>query len=374
MDCRYGCVYGGAFGTVVVLAGAEEQPNAYFWNGNHTVMDPGYFPMEHYNLAGDTQEQVTGFGRQAGYLVVFKEHAMGRCVMDTTTIGERVYLTLNYPAINAAIGCDLPWSIQVAENNLVWCNTYGGVYLLQETNAALENTVSCISRNVAGCDSRPGLLQDVRQAKTVCSLDDGERYWLATGDHVYVWDHGLSDRRKPSWFFFTNIGAVAFFRGDSLAQGSDDGQPFTGTRRIYHLDGMGQITRFDRDFRDYGGAIEKVYQFATQSLGSYDHLKTVHRIVLTTRADTDTLVRLWYGSDWEQRRELTPVQCYSWRLWPRNLALRCLDVRRFAHVAVRKPNCRNVRHFTMRLENNEPGCDLSVVSAEVYFTRQSRDR
>lgn len=374
MDCRYGCVYGGAFGTVVVLAGSEQQPNAYFWNGNHIVMDPGYFPMEHYNLAGDTQEPVTGFGRQAGYLVVFKTHAMGRCEMGTVTIGERVFLTLNYTSINAAIGCDLPWSIQMAENNLVWCNTYGGVYLLQETNAALENTVACLSRNVAGCDSRPGLLQDVRLAETVCSLDDGERYWVATGDHVYVWDHGLSGWKKPSWFFFTNIGAVSFFRGDSLPEGYDDGPAFTGARRIYHLDQVGRITRFDRDFRDYGGPIEKVYRFAAQSFGGYDRLKHIHRMVLTTRSDTDTLLRLWYLTDWEQRQELTPIRCLSWRLWPRNLAFRYLGVRRFAHVAVRRPNCRNVRHFALRLENKEAGCDMSIVSAEIYYTRQSRER
>lgn len=374
MDCRYACVYGGSGGAVTVLAGCEAQPNAYFWNGNHIHMDPGYFPFQHYNLAGDNLEKVTGFGKQAGYLVVFKEHAVGRCLMDTTAIDGRAYLTLDYTPVNGAIGCDLPWTIRLVENNLVWCSTYGGVYTLKDTTAALENQVEGISRNVNGCDSRPGLLEDVRTAETVCALDDGDRYWVAAGDHAYVWDYVLSSDRKPSWFYFTGIPAVCFFRGDSLSQGDEGGTPFTGARRIYHLDGQGRISRFVRNFRDYGGAIEKVYRFAAQDFGGYDRLKNVHRVILTTRSDTDSVLRIWYGTDHEERRELTPIESFSWRLSPRNLALRYLAVRRFAHVAVRRPGCRHVRHFTMRLENNEPGCDMSLVSAEIYFTYQCRDR
>ena len=374
MDCRYACVYGGTGGAVTVLAGSDAQPNAYFWNGNHISMDPGYFPFEHYNLAGDNLERVTGFGKQAGYLIVFKEHAIGRCLMGTTTIGSRTYLTMDYTPVNAAIGCDLPWTIQLVENNLVWCNTYGGVYTLKDTTAALENIVEGISRNVNGCDSRPGLLEDVRKAETACSFDDGDRYWVCTGDHAYVWDYVLSTAREPSWFYFTNIPAVCFFRGDSLPQGDDGDAPFTGVRRVYHLDSQGRISRFIRNFRDYGGAIEKVYQFAAQYFGSYDRLKNVHRVILTTRSDTDSVLHIWYGTDYEQRRELTPITSYSWRLAPRNLALRFLGVRRFAHVAVRRPGCRHIRHFTLRLENSEPGCDMSVVSAEIYFTYQRRDR
>lgn len=374
MDCRYACVYGGTGGAVTVLAGSDAQPNAYFWNGNHIHMDPGYFPFEHYNLAGDNLERVTGFGKQAGYLIVFKEHAVGRCLMGAETVGSRAFITFDYTPVNAAIGCDLPWTIQLVENNLVWCNTYGGVYTLKDTTAALENIVASVSRNVNGCDSRPGLLDAVRQAETVCSLDDGERYWVCTGDDAYVWDYALSSDRKPSWFYFTHIPAAAFFRGDSLPTGDDGDAPFTGTRRIYHLDGQGRISRFVRNFRDYGGAIEKVYQFAAQYFGGYNLLKNVHRVVLTTRSDTDSVLNIWYGTDYEQRRELTPITSYSWRLTPRNLALRYLGVRRFAHVAVRKPGCRHIRHFTIRLENNEPGCDMSVVSAEFYFTYGKRDR
>ena len=372
MDCRYGCAYGGTGGAVLILAGSEAQPNAYFWNGSHIAMDPGYFPMEYYNLAGDSLEPVTGFGLQAGYLMVFKSHAVGRCLLGAETIGDRAYLTLDYTPVNAAIGCDLPFTIRLVENNLVWCSTYGGVYRLEDTTAALENQVRCISGNVNGCAGRPGLLEAVKTAGSVCALDDGERYWVAAGGQVYLWDYRLSTAGKPSWFYFTNIPAVSFFRGDSLDD--DGGQAFTGPLRIYHLDAEGRVSRFVRSFRDYGQGIPKVFRFPTQDFGGHLTCKTVRRVILSTRSDTDTVLDLTYETDYGSRRDLTPVECYAWRLCPRDLRRRMLAVRQFAHVAVRKPGCRHIRHFTMRLTNDVAGCDMSLVSAQIVFTVQRRNR
>ena len=359
-------------GAVLILAGSEAQPNAYFWNGSHIAMDPGYFPMEYYNLAGDSLEPVTGFGLQAGYLMVFKSHAVGRCLLGAETIGDRAYLTLDYTPVNAAIGCDLPFTIRLVENNLVWCSTYGGVYRLEDTTAALENQVRCISGNVNGCAGRPGLLEAVKTAGSVCALDDGERYWVAAGGQVYLWDYRLSTAGKPSWFYFTNIPAVSFFRGDSLDD--DGGQAFTGPLRIYHLDAEGRVSRFVRSFRDYGQGIPKVFRFPTQDFGGHLTCKTVRRVILSTRSDTDTVLDLTYETDYGSRRDLTPVECYAWRLAPRDLRRRMLAVRQFAHVAVRKPGCRHIRHFTMRLTNDVAGCDMSLVSAQIVFTVQRRNR
>lgn len=372
MDCRYGCAYGGTGGAVLILAGSEAQPNAYFWNGSHIAMDPGYFPLEYYNLAGDSLEPVTGFGLQAGYLMVFKSHAVGRCLLGTETIGDRAYLTLDYTPVNAAIGCDLPFTIRLVENNLVWCSTYGGVYRLEDTTAALENQVRCISGNINGCAGRPGLLEAVKTADTVCALDDAERYWVAAGGAAYVWDYRLSTAAKPSWFYFTNIPAVSFFRGDR--RDDDGGLAFTGPLRIYHLDRAGRISRFVRNFRDYGAGIPKVFRFPTQDFGGHLNCKTIRRVILSTRSDTDTVIDITYETDYGSRRDLTPVACFSWRLFPRDLRRRMLAVRQFAHVAVRKPGCRHVRHFTMRLTNNEAGCDMSLVSAQIVFTVQRRNR
>lgn len=372
MDCRYGISYGGTGGAVLILAGSEAQPNAYFWNGSHIAMDPGYFPMSYYNLAGDNLEPVTGFGQQAGYLMIFQSRSVGRCQLGSQMIDDRAYLTLDYTPVNGVLGCDLPETIRLVENNLVWCSTYAGVCRLEDTTAALENQVVCLSRKINGCDGRPGLLHAVGSSETVCALEDGERYWVCTGDEAFLWDHAISAASRPSWFRFTGIPAVSFARGDSspLELGGD--LPFTGARRVYHLDGAGRLSCFTRSFRDYGGGIGKVFQFAAQSFGTDDRRKNVTRLVISTRSDTDTEIRLSYTTDLERRVELTPIRSRSWRLSPRDLAFRHLAVRRFAHVAVRRPKCLGVRHFSLRLENDEPGCDMSVVSAEVTARMMGR--
>lgn len=361
MDCRYACVFGGGTNVLVVLGGCPAQPNAYFWNGNNIVMDAGYFPYSQYNYASDANDPVTGFGVQNGYIIIFKERSIGRASVGTQTISERVYPTLDYTNVNSMTGCDLPWTIQLIENNLVFCNTYQGVHYLKDTTPAYENNVECLSRNVNGSDARHGLFFDVRtaDADTVCCADDDNRYWLAANGEAWVWDYILSSVSKPSWFRFTNIAAVDFFKSDSA---------------LYHLNAAGRLTRFDRSFADYGGAIEKRYRFAVQDFGSYERLKDVTRVIFATRSDTDTEIKITWVSDYETRNDLTDISIFGWRLAPRNLTNRYLGIRNFANTAVRRPGCRHVRHFTMVLENNDAYRDMSIVSARIDYNFQGRDR
>lgn len=356
MESPYAAVYGGNQNLCVVVGGCPAQPNAYFWCGNHTVMDPGYFPMEQYNLAGATEEYITGFGKQQDMLVIFKEHSVGRASMSTQEMDSgRVLLTMDYTAINSRIGCDLPWSIQLIENNLVFCNTEQGAHRVTDSSSAYENNIVPISRKVNN-----SLLKMVRSAGNVTSFDDGSRYWVAADGEVYVWDYALSTYKDPSWFYFDGIGGEAFLRTDA--------------EEWYHLGRDGGVTVFRQTFADYGKPIEKVYRFATQTMGTYDRLKDILGVIFTVRGNTDADIAITYHTDYEEREDLTPVRVYSWKLWPRNLAYRNLAVMRFAAVARRRPGCRHVRHFGMTLSNNTVGTDMSVVSAQVLYRYQGRDR
>ena len=360
MDCPYAIVYGGSQDVCIVLGGCKKQPNAFFWCGNDSVgMNESYWPMSFYNLAGDSEDGITGFGKQYGTLVIFKEKSLGKSAYSVEDVDDRDSISLTYTAINAKIGCDLPWTIQLIENNLVFCNTEGGVHIVRDSTSALENNIECLSRNVNGTDQRPGLLADARAAETVTGFDDGNHYWVVANGHAYLWDYLLSAWKDPSWFYFTNIDGAAFFRT---------------VDKSYHLDARGRVTVFNRTFLDYWQAIEKVYQFPPQFFDSYDRLKDILYCIFTVRSDTDSVVRIRYDSDYETRHDQTEIRSLSWRLVPRNLAYRCLSIQRFAHVARRKPGCRHVRHFSVRLENNEPAQDLSIISAQIYFRYLGRDR
>lgn len=355
MDCSCAAVYGGDQNVCVVLGGCKSQPNAFFWCGRHTVMDPGYFPAEQYNIAGDDRGAITGFGKQQNMLVIFKERSIGKAALRTQeTAGGGVRLTMNYTAINAAIGCDIPGSIQLVENNLVFANTRNGICIVRDSSSTYENNITPISRKVDN-----GLLPLLKRAETVCSYDDGERYWLAADGEVYVWDYTLSRYSDPVWFHFTDIRAAAFVTAD---------------QKTLHLDSAGRITEMRRNYRDYDAPICKKYRFAAQYMGDYDRLKDITGVIFAVRGDTDTLIRVSYETDHEKREDLTPVRTTSWRLFPRNLGYRELGVRRFAAVARRRPGCRHVRHFTMELNNNELGMDMAVISAQVLYRYQGRNR
>ena len=80
---------------------------------------------------------------------------------------------------------------------------------------------------------------------------------------MYAWDYSLSTHSDPSWFYFTNIPAVAFLTTEDGAN--------------YHMAGDGSISVFRRNFSDFGEAIDKKYRFATQYMG------LVFSIVLTSK-------------------------------------------------------------------------------------------
>lgn len=362
MSCRYAAVYGGNTDMCVVLGGCPAQPNAYFWSGNTSVaMDPGYFPMESYNFAGDTQEAITGFGKQQGLLVVLKERSIGKATYGVTAIDKRERITMDYVSINSRVGCDLPWTIQLVQNNIVFCNTQQGVQIVLNSSSAQENNVVGISRKINGTPNRKGLLDAARgaAADAVCSMDNDKKYLVAVGGEVWEWDYLLSAYTDPTWFYHDSIAAKAF------CQSFDT---------LWHMDAQGRVTVFERGFMDYNKGIEKVYQFPTQHFGSYDRLKNILSVVFTLRSDTDTKIGIRWQCDYMDRDDETPITSLTYRFVPRNLSYRFLGVRRYASVERRKPGFRHVRHFTMRLSNNTVGQDMSIISAQIFYNFQGRDR
>ncbi|MBQ1250433.1 MAG: hypothetical protein IIY00_02380, partial [Clostridia bacterium] len=192
MSCNLAAVYGGGAGLCMVLAGCSDQPNAWFWSANTDIsMDPTYFPMEHYNLAGDFSDPITALGQQQNKLVIFQKSRIGGAQFGTVDIDGRTFITMDYAAIHPTIGCDLPGSVQLIENNLVFANRDRGIFLLRDTTAAGENTIAHLSDNIERSPDQAGLLKDLKQNSTAVSMNDGERYWLLIGDHAWLWDYRL---------------------------------------------------------------------------------------------------------------------------------------------------------------------------------------
>lgn len=358
MDCSFATTYGGTGDLCVVMGGCPAQPNAIFWNGSNIAMDPSYFPMNQYQFCGDASDPVTGFGKQQSFLVVFNERSVGRVKQDTQTVDDRLTIDMPYVAINDKIGCDCPYSIQLIENNLVWCNTEQGVHILKDSSYAYENNIECVSKKVNGGPTKRGMLDSIRNSVPV-AFDDNKRYWLICDGEGWVWDYETTTYKDPSWYYMTNINAVAFA---------------TEYEQVWHLDEEGRLTEFIRNFMDYDKPIDKSYKFATQFFGGYDRYKNVNSVMIVMRADTDTVAQLTYLTDYETRKDLTPLSHLSWHLVPRNLTYRSLAGIGFGASFRRRPMCRRIQHFSMLLENNEAGQDLNIVSAQIFYNYQGRTR
>jgi hypothetical protein len=111
-----------------------------------------------------------------------------------------------------------------------------------------------------------------------------------------------------------------------------------------------------------------------QYFGGYDRLKNVNSVVIVMRADTNSTAQLQYITDYEERWDLSPLVHLAWALVPRDLSYQILSGRGFGASFRRKPMCRRIRHFTMKLYNNVTGQDLNIVSAQVFYNYQGRTR
>ena len=360
MNCCHAAVSGGEVGLCFLLSGDGDAPHNVYWNGgDDEAMDPAYWPYEQYVHVGDAGDAVTGFGRQYGDLMVLKEHSLWRLEMSLREAEGRKRPGFAALPVNHQAGCDLPGTAALVENNLVFCTRQQGVFQVRSSSAAYETNIRCLSRRVNGGQAR-GLLRDLRESAAVTAFDDGSRYWLCADDHAYLWDYTVSDAADPSWFYLEGVCPVDLCR-------CDDG-------RLLHLDAAGRLTLFARVFSDYGRAIEKVYRFPALDFGTYDRLKNVDSVLLNLRADTAADVELRYEADGVARQEPVPIRCRVWRLVPRNLRYRSLRLSPFAHTARRRPCIRRIRHFAMTLRSAGVGCDLAIVSAQVFYRLADRQR
>lgn len=392
-ECRYACCCGGTGELCVVMAGCSAQPNAYFWSGNSSVaMDPGYFPMEQYQLSSSFDDAIMGFGKQQNNLVVFKQLSIGKALLGIQEINGRNYIDLPYTPINAEIGCGYPWSIQLVNNNLVWAND-NGVYMLTDTTEAGENDVVLLSEKINGTppgrsapDLKRALLYDlsVTDADSVCSADDGHSYYIMCNGYGYAWNYeisggglgsgggsgsGGSGRSRsggagfnPAWFYLTNMYHVA------LAVDGND---------IYMLDSTGALKGQQETFADFGLAIDRFYRFPTQKFEGYDTKKNVNSVIVALGADYPSNTVLSYITDNEPngRDDLTNLKVIPPSTYESTRPVGSRPERTIMPAVFRRrPMCRRVSVFTMTLYNRNVNEDLALVSAQILFENMGRLR
>lgn len=361
LDCTAAAVFGAGRDLCIVLGGGRQQPNAYYWTGNNGLaMDPTYFPASQYNLAGDASDPITCFGRQQNMLVIFQSRAVGKAALSTAELSGRVQLALDYTRVNAAIGCDLPNTLRLVENNLVWCSRRHGVCRLRDTTAAAENSIEILSRRVNGDETRPGLLQALQSVGSwrVSAAVFDDRYLLALGDEAYEWQFARG--ADGVWFFHRGLRTLAIVP----AEGG----------RLFGVTPSGVIVSFEPVLSDFGGPIEKICVLPPRALGGGERLKTVRGVLFTLRGRAPVNAQITWTCDHVQRQDRTNLVSDAWRLAPRSLVRRNLRCVPYALTFLRRPGFFHIRQLGVTLYNNEAGVDLPFISARIQYTMQGRIR
>jgi hypothetical protein len=127
---------------------------------------------------------------------------------------------------------------------------------------------------------------------------------------------------------------------------------------------------------DRGNAIPKAYRFPTQLLGGLEQLKNITQLLIATRADVTSTVRLQYLADGELGSDLNPGRYDRANLITEADENNKKQRTSFRQVAVfrRTPGCRNIRQFSLTLSNNSVNQDLAPVSVQIFYRYTGKER
>ena len=363
MATKYIELYGGTNDNRVFFAGGS---NTYYYSG---LLDPTYIPENQYNNLGDGTDEIYGFGNQYNTLVVFKSKSIYTITYTVNSDGSNP----RFPSerLNDTKGCDMPYTIQLINNSLVWCHSEHGVQILNRTDTKDEKNVSPISMNIDGTNNSKGLLDAIKNSLVeATSCDYWGMYWICVGSKVWVWDYSISsfvqagndyeNATRLSWFPLTNINANCFFDAD--------GELYLGDRTI------GRIAKFTDTYNDFGQAINGYWQTKKLDFGLFDWTKYILEARYSTKSDIATNITTTYTFDDGNRVDSKIDSIYSfgwdtatWDTWQ-------WAVINFA-ITIRKPvRKKNTIYFQIKFENNNINEDLTILDLAIYYVLQARTR
>jgi len=265
--CTIGVSYGGTVvsGTRIFLSGNRSFPGVYFAS---SLLDPLRFDEDSFEVVGNISENITGMIRQYGHLIIFTENSVSRMTYSFSD-SEPVF---SVRELNGSVGCDVPDSIELIDNRVVFANSSRGVFIIDSTEDFGEQNIKPVSGNIL-CGKGMGFLDcKAQDRKSAFSIDFDRRYYLCAGKRVYVWDYNecaysdsgnyAASQSRLVWYVYDGISADCFFE-------------LCG--KLFTYDGTEGFAFFDDIAEDFGRPIESkfrtkplelVYPYAKKSVTS----------------------------------------------------------------------------------------------------------
>ena len=383
LGCKYFSAYG-ANGSQRLFAGGGGASKIFYSDS----YDGTYFPENNWILIGSTEDDVTAFGSQYNVLLVFKPREIYQIYSYQTTasmvksdeedkIGIEAFSTV---IINSRVGCDVPRSMQLVNNQLTWMNTREGICTLVSTNIADERNVRSISRNINRSNNMgvKGLLDYSDDPDSIVSADFDDKYFicLPASGICFMWDYAISpfvvssskttDPRELDWYVFDNFYAKSFTRiGNdlyfpaSLNAKRDVSGVMTDTCPIVKLtDGF---VDFSYDDIDDTVPIDAHYMTPLFEYSAVEMLKTITNVFIQCRADRPSFIELAYITEENPVGEIDPEPIkISGRLWNsftwETFGFNTLS---FVNTFRRRCSTKKVQILGVKVWNNEKS-DLSI--------------
>ena len=203
--CKLSTCYGGTSdkGTRVLLTGNEKYPGSYYMS---ELLDPLYFVDTQEGVVGHGNENITAVHKRYGKLFFFTRKQIYS--MSYSFDGEEG-ANFTLAEISSSTGCDVPDSVQLIDNSLVFANKSSGISILCSTDNFDELNIKPLSANVL--DSSLAFPESAPSA----SCDFDRKYFLSYGNNVYVWDYGRTAYYETGDYFKAQR-RLAFFKFDGF--------------------------------------------------------------------------------------------------------------------------------------------------------------
>ncbi len=285
--CKAAVAFGGESGgltggTRVFVTANPDYPLSHWHSdlGLHVGSGMGYFPDTGEEYLDQNGEAITAAAKMGSELVIFKKSSVFslRYAFD----GQDAFFPVR--ECNSVIGCDIPGSIQLIDNRLVFANTRSGVYMLISTSNEREDLIKPLSANVNS------LLLMESGLEQACSCDYERYYWLCVNGRVYLWDYeqtpyyNYSDyeqaQKRLAWYRFSNINADVFCAGQKLYYGAENG-----------------IAGLTNAKDDFGKPIDAYFLSKAFDLGRPEELKTFMFAYPSFSPDGNIKVSVTVGSE-----------------------------------------------------------------------------
>lgn len=344
-NCHLAIPYGGSSytegsGTRLFAAGDPKNGNTYYYSD---VNNFEYFPELNFDILDNSSAPITGFAKHYQDLIVFKSDSISKLSYQYEE-SKVVFPVVN---VHDSIGCDMPGSIQMVNNDVVFGNALKGLHLLSIKELSDERNVFPISMNLNG---RKGLGKySVFEKQNARSFDFKNKYYLAVGDDIYIWNYELTPfqgyQENISWYVWRDIPVSSFCTaGDCLA--------FVprGSFALYAFNGA----------KDDGGkAIRASFTTKAFDFGDANALKTVWQVWMNITSDRD--FPLYFKSVNEKGECLGHTISFHAN-------------RHFGNVMTRRMKHKRILYLGFHLENGEQGTAFDVsnikIEYEIYKSRR----